>query len=100
MFRGKFSEKFQIGFKSFRWHCHINHVKGYLVLYLQAAIASSFPFIEYFQNFSPDLSTKLAKFVWEVPYSVCVATIGIIMGENYVFKYSMYSWFYFDTRTE
>ena len=40
----------------------------------QADTASSFCFIEDFQNFSPDLSTKLEKFVWEVPYSVPYAT--------------------------
>ena len=40
----------------------------------QADTASSFLLIEVFQNFSPDLSTELTKFVWEVPYSVPYAT--------------------------
>ena len=45
----------------------------------QADTASSFLLIEDFQKFCPDLSTKLEKFVWEVPYSVPYA-IGLDNG--------------------
>ena len=44
-------------------------------------IIISFLFMKYFQNFWTKISPKLAKFVWEVPYSVPYAT-GLDNGEK------------------
>ena len=50
----------------------------------QADIASSFLFNEYFQKKLPDLSTKFAKFVWEVPYSFLRMVNSIRIRQEYL----------------
>ena len=50
------------------------HVKGYLVSKLWANIFINFLFKKDFQNFWTKISPTLAKFVWEVPYSVPYVT--------------------------
>ena len=48
---------------------------------LWADVFISFLFMKDFQNFWTKISPNLAKFVWEVPYSVPYAT-GLANGGN------------------
>ena len=69
-----FLKKIQTGFRTILKLLLKIPVQGYLVSNLWADILITFLIMKDLQNFWTKISPKLAKFVWEVPYSVPYAT--------------------------
>ena len=81
MFRGLFLKKFQTGFRTILKLSQKKYVQGYHVSNLWADIFIGFLFIKDLKNFWTKISQNLARFVWEVPYSVPYAA-GLDNGEK------------------
>ena len=85
-----FRKKIILVLEQFWNFCQKLHVQGYLVSNLWEDIFICFLLMKDFQNFWTKISPNLAKFVWEVPYSVPYAT-GLDNGGNlYVWRFSFH----------